>query len=68
MADPEMTFTIVGEKHYPISFRNDYVGISQDVFTYNEDGTPKGIYIKMQSDLAVFANQWMKNIQGQQNL
>lgn len=66
MADPEMTFAIVGGKYYPISFRNDYVGINQDVFTYNEDGTPKGIYIQMQSDLTVFANQWMKNIQEQQ--
>ena len=66
MADPEMTFTIVGEEYYPISFRNDYLGRYQEVFDYNEDGSPVSIDTKLQSDLTTFANQWMKNIQEQQ--
>lgn len=68
MADPEMTFTIVGGEYYPISFRNDYVGLYQEVFDFSEDGNPETIKPKLQSDLTIFANQWMKNIQEQQNL
>jgi hypothetical protein len=68
MADPEMTFTIVGGEYYPISFRNDYAGIYQEVFSFDEDGNPETINPKLQSDLTTFANQWMKNIQEQQNL
>jgi hypothetical protein len=68
MADPEMTFTAVGGEYYPISFRNDYVGIYQEVFSFNEDGEPEAINTRLQSDLATFSNQWMKNIQEQQEL
>ena len=68
MADPEMTFTIVGGEYYPISFRNDYVGLYQEVFRYDEDGRPEAIDKKLQSDLTAFANQWMKNIQEQQGI
>ncbi len=68
MADPEMTFTSVDGKYYPISFKNDYVGLYQEVFSYDEDGKPDAIDIKLQSDLTTFANQWMINIQEQQRL
>ncbi|MFA6102827.1 MAG: hypothetical protein WC721_11615 [Victivallaceae bacterium] len=68
MADPEMTFTIVGGEYYPVSFRNDYVGIYQEVFNFNEDGEPEAINTKLQSDLIAFANTWMKSIQEQQKL
>ena len=68
MADPDMTFTIVRGEYYPISFKNDYVGIYQEVFSYNEDGSPEAIDIKLQSDLTTFANQWMNSIQEQQRL
>ena len=68
MADPEMTFTIVDGKYYPISFKNDYVGLYQEVFGYNEDGEPEAIDKKLQSNLTDFANQWMKNIKEQQEL
>lgn len=68
MADPEMTFTIVNGKYYPISFKNDYVGLYQEVFSYNEEGEPEAIDVKLQSDLTTFADQWMKNIQEQQRL
>ena len=68
MADPEMTFTIVDGKYYPISFKNDYVGRYQEVFDYDEDGKPEAIDIKLQSNLTDFANAWMKSIQEQQRL
>ncbi len=63
-----MTFTIVGGEYYPISFRNDYLGHYQEVFSNKEDGEPEAINAKLQSDLTTFANQWMRNIQEQQNL
>ena len=68
MADPEMTFTIMDGKYYPILFKNDYVGLYQEVFDYNEDGEPEAINTKLQSDLVAFANQWMRNIVSQQSL
>ena len=68
MADPEMTFTIVDGKYYPISFKNDYVGLYQEVFSYNEDGVPEAIDNKLQFNLADFANEWMKNIQEQRRI
>ena len=51
MADPEMTFTIVGREYYPISFRNDYLGRYQEVFGFDEDGTPETINTSLQFDL-----------------
>ena len=63
MADPEMTFTIVDGKYYPISFKNDYVGLYQEVFSYDEAGKPELIDIKLQSNLTDFANEWMNSIQ-----
>jgi len=68
MADPEMTFAIVNGEYFPISFKNDYVGIYQEVFSYDEEGKPEAIDVKLQADLTTFANQWMKTIAGQQSL
>ena len=68
MADPEMTFTIVGGEYYPISFKNDYLGRYQEVFGFDEDGNPETINTSLQFDLTCFANQWMKNIANQQKL
>jgi hypothetical protein len=31
MADPDMTFGLKEEKFYPLSFRNDYAGVDQEV-------------------------------------
>jgi len=68
MADPEMTFTIVGGEYYPISFRNDYLGRYQEVFGFDEDGNPETINTSLQFDLTCFANLWMRNIGNQQKL
>ncbi len=68
MADPEMTFVIVDGKYYPITFRNDYVALYQEVFEYDEDGKPEAIDTKLQSDLTSFANTWMTSIQEQQGI
>lgn len=67
MADPEMTFVIIQGDYYPISFRNDYLAINQEVFRF-KDGKPNHIKPELQSDLTTFANTWMKNIQNQQEI
>jgi hypothetical protein len=63
-----MTFTIVNGEYFSISFKNDYVGLYQEVFDYNEHGEPEAIDIKLQANLTDFANQWMRNIKEQQML
>ena len=66
-ADPEVVFLIGADQHvYPISFRQDNLGINQEA-AYVEDGVWK-VRPKMQADITKFCNQWMTNIQEQQNL
>ena len=67
MRDPEMTFVIIQGDYYPISFRNDYLGIDQEVFRY-KDGKPTHVNNQLQHSLTEFANQWMRNIDDQQEV
>ena len=61
MADPEMTFGECDHEFFPLSFRNDYVGIYQTVITEQVD-------LKLQQELAEFAAMWLKNVVDQQKL
>ena len=61
MADPEMTFGECDHEFYPLSFRNDYVGIYQQVITEQVD-------LKRQRELAEFTAIWLENIVDQQKL
>ncbi len=61
MADPEMTFGESDHEFYPLSFRNDYVGIYQTVITEQVD-------LKRQMELAEFSAIWLENIFEQQGL
>lgn len=61
MADPEMTFGECDHEFYPLSFRNDYVGIYQQVITEQVD-------LKRQRELSEFTAIWLENIVDQQNL
>ena len=67
MRDPDVTFVEKDGKFYPSSFRNDYLGIDQEVFTY-KDGSVSAINYRLQHELAEFANGWMRNIKEQQEL
>ena len=70
MNDPEMIFLVssVDDNVYPMTFRQDG-GIPVDqVAMEAPDGEPIRIRTKDQKDMAVFANQWMKNIKDQQGL
>ncbi len=61
MADPEMTFGECDHEFYPLSFRNDYVGIYQTVITEQVD-------LRRQMELAEFSAIWLMEIVEQQKL
>lgn len=70
--DPEIIFIegedINGNKTYfPVEFRNDYVGIHQELIIIR-DQEIKGQRSTLQKDVTMFANTWLKNIKNQQNL
>ena len=67
MADPDMTFGLKESKFYPLSFRNDYVGVDQEVIRDREAAAPQ-INLKLQHELTEFADQWLQNIVDQQKL
>ena len=67
MRDPDVVFVIGADQNvYPISFRQDSLG------TYLESAVVENgqwkVRTKMQSDLCSFCNQWMRNINDQQQL
>ncbi len=67
--DPEMEFVSKDGMFYPITYRQDDLGIYQQVFTFNDiDGRPIRYKARLMADLAEFANQWMLNINCQQQL
>ena len=67
MADPEMTFGEDEHKFYPLSFRNDYAGVYQEVMNYPE-GSVSIVKLPLQQELAEFADQWFQNIVDQQGI
>jgi hypothetical protein len=68
MADPEMTFLVsaVDGRVYPLSYRQDGLGIYRESVKFNEAGQIDGHYPREQRDEATFSGQWMKNIKFQQ--
>ena len=69
MRDPDMTFLKGADgEYYPLTFRQDNLGIDQDAVVWGDNGEIKGFRAKMQADFVSFANGWMKNIKDQQKL
>ena len=67
MRDPDVVFVVGADEHiYPISFRQDSLGVYLESAVV-QDGQWK-VRTKMQADLCSFCNQWMHNIEQQQNL
>ena len=67
MRDPDVVFLIGADQHvYPISYRQDGMGVYQEA-AIAEAGKWK-VRTKMQADICSFCNQWMKNINEQQQL
>ena len=76
MRDPDMVF-MLHEHRYPgitdgvtyfaepVSFRNDYMGILQEVYEYNEAGARTHVRPKLKAELKSFATMWFKNLREQ---
>ena len=49
----------------PVSFRNDYVGLEQEVYRYDETGKRTHLDTKLKQDLKEFAQIWFANLNEQ---
>jgi len=68
MCDPEMTFLLGPNGDVrPLTYRNDFVGIDQ-VAAEPNDETGWKFNQKLQHELCTFAQQWLSNIDEQQDL
>ena len=69
MRDPDMVFLFHnvpdGAAAEPVSFRNDYLGIVQDVYRYDETGRRTHVLPTLKQDLKEFAESWFANLKEQ---
>jgi len=49
----------------PVSFRNDYLGIVQDVYRYDEAGRRTHVMPALKQDLKEFARAWFATLRDQ---
>mgnify|MGYP000406842021 CR=1 FL=1 len=69
MMDPEIVFRIIDcddmKLAEPISFRNDYLGLQQEVYRYNDDGKATHVDARLKAELKAFARTWFRNLREQ---
>ena len=69
MRDPEMVFEIhtytSPDMAEPLSFRNDYMGLMQEVYRYDDDGKKTHVDARLKQELKSFAGTWFKNLKDQ---
>ena len=69
MRDPDIVFLFHnvsdGAAAEPVSFRNDYLGISQEVYRYDEAGRRSHVFPRLKQDLKEFAQSWFANLKDQ---
>ncbi len=69
MRDPEMVFEIHAwadaSAAEPLSFRNDYMGLLQEVYRYDEAGKKTHVNAKLKQELTSFARTWFINLKDQ---
>lgn len=69
MRDPDIVMLKAADgEFYPISYRQDGLGMDREYVIFNEDGRGWKINRRLQADLAVFCGQWAKNIMDQQHV
>jgi hypothetical protein len=49
----------------PVSFRNDYLGISQEVYRYDEAGRRPHVFPTLKQELKEFARTWFATLRDQ---
>ena len=69
MRDPDIVFLFHnapdGMAAEPVSFRNDYLGIVQDVYRYDEAGKRTHVVSSLKQDLKEFARAWFVTLREQ---
>ncbi len=69
MRDPDIVFLFHnvpdGAAAEPVSFRNDYLGIVQEVYRYDETGRPTHVLPSLKQELTEFAESWFANLKDQ---
>ena len=69
MRDLDMVFLFHnvpdGSVAEPVSYRNDYLGIFQEVYRYDETGSRTHVLTPMKHDLKEFANTWFATLRDQ---
>ena len=69
MRDPDMVFEVYASPApataEPLSFRNDYMGLMQEVYRYDDDGKKTAVNPKLKQDLKSFGPTWFKNLKNQ---
>ena len=67
MRDPEMVFevhsTIAAAE--PLSFQNDYMGVFQVVYRYDDAGKKTHVNTRLKAELQSFAMTWFQNLKDQ---
>ncbi len=69
MRDPEMVFELFthGEASAaePLSFQNDYMGLFQEVYRYDDTGKKTHVKTRLKAELKSFARTWFTNLKEQ---
>ena len=69
MRDPDIVFMFqdapTGSVAEPVSFRNDYLGLDQEVYRYDESGKRTHLDTKLKRDLKELAQNWFVNLNEQ---
>ncbi|RPH75527.1 MAG: hypothetical protein EHM80_16090 [Nitrospiraceae bacterium] len=69
MRNPDMVFEIHAwadtPAAEPLSFRNDYMGLMQEIYRYDDDGKKTHVNPKLKQELTSFAKTWFQNLKDQ---
>jgi hypothetical protein len=69
MRDCDLVFMVIdlpgGAAAEPVSFRNDYLGIVQDVYRYDEAGRRTHVMPALKQDLKEFGRAWLATLREQ---
>ena len=69
MRDPDMVFEIhiyaSPNMAEPLSFRNDYMGLMQKIYHYDDSGKKTHVNARLKQDLKSFAHTWFNNLKNQ---
>ncbi len=69
MRDPDLVFMVTdlpnGTAAEPVSYRNDYLGIVQEVYRYDEAGRRTHVVLSLKQVLQDFARGWFATLRDQ---